>query len=221
MRKFLLIVGATIFVFATVLPAQADWFQGLHAVGGFKYSTQAWDDDDEGDIKYRLGIEGGVGIEREYFGFPVIARALFLQRGKKWEYKTSNEFGSNSAKEKLRLNYLSFPVMVKYPVCTGYLLGGLELAFLLSATSDWESKWSYSSGDMSYSEKESGDDDVKDDFKTLDFGLVLGGGMPIPCAYAALSLEVMYFLGLTNIWDGEGDSKGRNRSLNFALVYPF
>lgn len=221
MRKFLLIVGATIFVFATVLPAQADWLQGLHAVGGLKYSTISWDDDSDGDTKYKFGVEGGVGIEREFYGFPFVARMLFLQRGAKWERSDSDDFFDSSWESKITLSYLAFPVMMKYTICDGYLLGGLQTAFLLGAKDKWEWSQSYESGGSTFSESDSGDDDIKDDISALDFGLVLGGGMPIPCAYAVLSLEVMYFLGLTNIWDGEGDSKGRNRSLNFALVYPF
>jgi hypothetical protein len=217
MRRFLLITGMIIFVFASVLPAQ--WLEGFHVLGGLKYSTISWDSDSDGDTKYRLGIEGGMGIEREYFGFPFVARVLYLQHGAKWEDRYSDEFSRSSSERKIRLSYLAFPVMIKYAICDGYLLGGLQTAFLLGAKEKWKWTQSYSSGDSTFSESDSGDDDVKNNYSTFDFGLVLGGGMAIPCAYAALTAEVMYFLGLTNIWDGDDGSKRANRSFNIALNY--
>jgi hypothetical protein len=217
MKRFLLITGTIIFVFTSLLPAQ--WLEGFHVLGGLKYSIISWESDSDGDTKYRLGIEGGVGIERKYFGFPFVARVLYLQHGAEWEDHYSDDFARSSSERKTRLSYLAFPVMIKYAIYEGYLLGGMQTAYLLEAKEKWKWTQSYSSGDSTFSESQSGDEDVKNNYGTFDFGLVLGGGMAVPCAYAALTFEVMYFLGLTNIWDGKDGSKRTNRSFTFALNY--
>ena len=219
MKRLLFVLTAIIFVSVTILPAQL--LDGLHAIGGFKYSTQAWEDDFAGDLKYLLGLEGGVGIEREFFGYPFVVRALLVQRGTKWEWSESGVFYSEEDKSKIKMTYLTIPVLMKYPFCDGYFLGGFETGFLLSAKDKWEWKQSFHSGNETITDKEKDTEDVKHDYKSLDFGITLGGGMPIPWEYAALTVEVMYYLGLVNIWDGDGDCNDKNRSLNLAVIYKF
>jgi hypothetical protein len=171
---------------------------------------------DMGDGDSRMGFDFGMGIEKDCFGFPVVARIVFSQRGAKWDWGYSDEWYSDSWETKERLNYLSFPVMVKYPIQKGYVSAGPQLSFLLGGKEKWEHK----SDGMT----EEGEWEVKDHKKSFDFGLIFGGGYPIPCKWRTMMIEVTYYLGLFDIYDPpaeeDSDESYKNRSLIIGITVP-
>ena len=98
------------------------------------------------------------------------------------------------------LNYLSIPLMGKYYITDGLSLeAGPQIGFLLSAKQDGT--------------------DIKDSFKTLDFGANLGVGYKLD---NGLNFNARYTLGLSNINDIEGSSdKNTNGVLQFGIGYFF
>ena len=98
------------------------------------------------------------------------------------------------------LNYLNFPLMGKYYVAKGLSLeAGPQIGFLLSAKNEGT--------------------DVKDTFKTLDFGVNVGLGYKLD---NGLNFGARYNLGLSNLNDVSGSSdKFRNGVLQVTVGYSF
>ncbi|MFC1784733.1 porin family protein [Candidatus Neomarinimicrobiota bacterium] len=178
----------------------SEW--NLHGFTGINFSNISHDE--ESDANSRLGLDLGIGVEREFFGFPIIARILFSQRGAKWSW--------DGGESKEILNYLSVPIMIKYPILTGYVLAGPQISFLLGGKEKWETNY------YGYSEK--GEWDANEYKKGVDFGLVLGGGYPIPCSWREITVEVMYYFGLMNINDWDDGESYKNRALVVGVTIP-
>lgn len=98
------------------------------------------------------------------------------------------------------LNYLNIPLMGKYYVTKGLSLeAGPQIGFLLSAKNEKT--------------------DVKDSFKTVDFGVNFGLGYKLE---NGLNFGVRYNLGLTDINNIEGSSsKNKNGVFQVSVGYFF
>jgi hypothetical protein len=60
-----------------------------------------------------------------------------------------------------------------------------------------------------------------DELKSSEFGLQLGGGVGFPVGNGELGFDVRYIMGLSNIFDVEGDPDVKNSVINFNLFYAF
>ena len=103
----------------------------------------------------------------------------------------------------LKLDYLSIPVMVQYMFDNGFRIeAGPQLGFLLNAKLDAGAD----------------EEDVKDDFKSVDFGIGAGlGYIHVPSGFG---VNARYNLGLTNI--SESDAvESNNRGFQIGLFYQF
>jgi len=112
-----------------------------------------------------------------------------------------SDFSENGFDDKLKISYLNIPVMAKYYVIKKLSVeAGPQIGFLLSAKEDGE--------------------DVKDDFKSLDFGFNFGVGYDITESFFA---GVRYNLGLLNIADNvNGDNfKTNNNVFSISVGYKF
>ena len=69
--------------------------------------------------------------------------------------------------------------------------------------------------------EESFNDDVKDSFKSTDFGLSIGGGIELPSGGAAFFVEGRYSLGLADIADQDASSSESTASVNTRGIYAF
>jgi opacity protein-like surface antigen len=96
-----------------------------------------------------------------------------------------------------KLAYLEVPVMLKYSFGTReirpYVIAGPTIGYLLSA------KGKVTGGGYS------GEEDIKDETKSLDFGLAFGAGVSVPVSNHPIFLEARYAMGLTNINDDPDD----------------
>ena len=114
--------------------------------------------------------------------------AMYLLKGSK---STIEGFDDDF---EFNLAYLSVPVMGRYNLGSGdtspYIVVGPEFGFLLSAKSKF--------GDE--------EEDVKDDFKSLDLGLNIGAGVSMNMGATPMFVEVRYSLGLSDINDIPDDS---------------
>ena len=97
------------------------------------------------------------------------------------------------------LNYLNVPLMGKYYLTKGFSLeAGPQIGFLLSAKNEKT--------------------DVKDSFKTLDFGVNFGLGYKLN---NGINFGARYNLGLTNINDLNSSGKNRNGVIQVSIGYFF
>jgi hypothetical protein len=147
-------------------------------------------------------LEGGMEISNlTVFGFGGVLdydlnefitlhlEPMYLQKGAKGDWDI---FELES-----KLAYIEIPVMLKYAFGTSeikpYVIAGPTIGYLLSG------KGKVSGG--GYSEEE----DIKDETKSLDFGIGFGAGVSVAMSNNSIFLEARYALGLTNINDDPDD----------------
>ncbi len=187
MKKILVIVAlATVFM-ATKVNAQEFNFG---AKGGLNLATLNGKDAD--DLKMKIGFN--LGLVGEYAFNEKIAiqpELLFSAQGAKAE-EGDDDF-------KLKLNYLSLPVMFKYYVAEGLSLqAGPQISYLLSAKAN--------------------DEDVKDDAQKIDFALGLGAGYKLD---NNLFFDARYTYGLSKIGKGDDAGKVYNGVFQISIGYMF
>jgi len=179
------------------------------------------------DVKF--GVKGGLNFANLTGDIENAAMKIGFSIGGFAEIKVSEKFAvqpellystqgakSDDADEKgsIALGYISIPVMAKFFVAESFSLeAGPQIGFLTSA------KYKFDSEDI--------DVDVKDAFKSIDFGLNFGAGYDFT---PNLSAGLRYNLGLSNIVDSEGgnedfefenDYEVKNSVFSLSLSYKF
>jgi hypothetical protein len=132
------------------------------------------------DTKAKPGLHAGVFILamiNEKFG--VQPEVLFSMQGSRWD------FGGDDSK--LKFNYVNVPILLRYNITEMISIhAGPQVGLLLSAEAEAED------GDT---------EDIKDDFKGVDFGAGTGVEFDLPMG---LGFGARYVFGLSNIAeDGE------------------
>jgi opacity protein-like surface antigen len=165
---------------------------------------------DAEDTKSLIGFHvGGFAEFKLSEKFAIQPELLYSAQGAKIE----ESFEDESFESKLSLGYLNIPVMAKFYVAEGFSLeAGPQIGFLLSAKSKWEETFE--------GETVSGDTDVKDAYKSIDFGVNFGAGYNFT---ENLSAGVRYNLGLSNIAENEDgdDFKLTNNVFSISIGYKF
>lgn len=94
--------------------------------------------------------------------------------------------GAKADGDQIKIDYLNIPVMFKYYASQGVSVeAGPQIGVLLSATTEIDDEG-----------------DIKDEVKSLDFGLNFGLGYKID---SGLNVSVRYNLGLANIFKSEDE----------------
>ena len=154
------------------------------------------------DYSGRLGFGFGFVADRELTDqIDLHFEPMFLMKG-----STIKEDGDEISQ---KLSYLEVPVMVRYHfeaegTARPYVMGGPSLGFLLSAKYD---------GGF-------GEQDAKDETKSIDFGVGVGAGVAVPQGDKTFFAEARYVLGLTNINDEiheSGESTVKNRGIQLFV----
>lgn len=158
------------------------------------------------DMKF--GAKAGINMSN-YTGDADSDSKIGFQVGAFAEFKVSEKFavqpeilfsnlGAKDSDESLNANYIVIPVMAKYYVADGFSLeAGPQVGFLMSA--------------------KYGDVDVKDAYKSTDFGLNLGAGYDVA---ENINLGLRYSLGLSNVSDIDGVDVGTS-NIALAVGYKF
>lgn len=143
--------------------------------------------------KARTGFGGGIGFELgSSIGFEI--DFLYLQKG---VHFAGSEQGV-TFDSTMKIDEVSVPVLLKFHVLNKagspdiYLLGGGEIAYVMSAKVDYTA-----SGQGVPSQ--SGSRDVKDNVSQIDYGAVFGGGVALPLGGIKLFIEGRYHLGFANM----------------------
>lgn len=148
----------------------------------------------ETKTKAKIGLVAGVFAEvslGEDFRFQ--PELLFSSQG----YKVKDVEG------KVSLNYVSIPLIAKYYVAEGFALEvGPQVGILLSA------KTKAGKGEV----------DIKEQVKTIDFGLNIGGSSDIT---ENMFVGARYNFGLSKLAKGKDADKVKNSVLSVSLGYRF
>jgi opacity protein-like surface antigen len=200
MRSIPIIVVAALVFWSS--PLEAQWRVG--GVAGLNLASISVDPDPSSEeYSSRLGFGFGAVVDRELSeGVDLRFEPMFLMKGSKIE-----EDGDEATQ---KLTYLEVPILVRYHFpsegsAQPYVMAGPSVGFLLSAKFDFEDGPEY---------------DGKDETKSTDFGLAIGGGVEVPHGNLTLFAEGRYVLGLTNIndeIDQSGESTVKNRGLQIFV----
>jgi hypothetical protein len=166
--------------------------------GGINFATLTSDADTDPKPGYLFGLIGG-----GFFIWPLTPRisfqpeVLYSQQG-----DALTDFGVDT---KTKLDYLSFPLLVRYTLKTSgkpvFVFGGPSLNVKLRARA------SASIGDSTT------EINISDEIETFDFGVVVGGGME----FGRYSVDGRYTWGFSNIDKEVTDVKTRNRVIGVLV----
>ncbi|MFB3389006.1 porin family protein [Flavobacterium sp. LAR06] len=175
--------------------------------GGVNFANLTGDTE---DASLKVGFHvGGFAEIKVSDKFSVQPELLYSTQGAKFD-----ESGEGfDIENKLNLSYLNIPVMAKFYVAEKFSLeAGPQIGFLLSAKAKSEG----TDEGITLSAEE----DVKDSFESIDFGVNFGAGYDFT---ENLSAGVRYNLGLSNIAkteDGD-DFKMNNSVFSLSVGYKF
>ena len=172
-----------------VLPAKAQ--VNLGVLGGLNIANVSVDPLEEGlDLSSRTAFGFGGVLD---FGLnesvALHLEPMYLQKGTKAV--------ADGVDIEFKVDYLEVPVMFKYAFGTSetkpYIMVGPTIGFNLNA------KMKVSAGGFSDEE------DIKDEIKSIDFGLGFGAGVSLAMGNNSIFVEARYAIGLTNINDDPDD----------------
>ena len=194
-------------------------------MGGMSLSTLATSEiESEGESldewkQSQWGPVFGIGIEvQKSLGFEI--DALYIRKGMKLADSGNAEGYDYDISIGVIVDQLSIPIMAKLNLMQGgppYVFAGGEIGLILSAKANYNIEVT--------GLNESGSEDVKENFKSLDYGLVAGIGHELNFLGYNLFLEARYHLGLQNINAdseyAEDDSWIKSRAFLFVAGVKF
>lgn len=178
----------------------------------------------------RFSDEGAECLHALFFGADVVwceRNPLRFSTGLNFrnsgsEYKSGEDFGegeSYSFETRETLNYLNVPVEARYQFEAGkvkpFVRAGGTLGFLLSAKSKTTMNFN--------GRKTENETDIKNQKKSTNFALNLGGGVAFPLGRFRGVASVRYMIGLTNIVKNAEAPSAKTNDLSYAvgLALPF
>ena len=186
--KFYLVALATTLLVTTAVNAQDI---NIGVKGGLNVYNINNDNNSEYDSKlgFHAGLIGHIHLTRQ---FAVQPELVYSVQGAKYT--------NGGIESKLNLGYINVPVLLQYMFDNGFRLqAGPQVGFMLNAKTEI--------GDVKT--------DVKDNFKTVDFGLGFGAGYVTTSGFG---IDARYNLGLSNI--NENDAvKSTNRGFQLGVFY--
>lgn len=155
----------------------------------------------------RSGLAAGAFYRLGFGPASLQAELMYVQKGGGVE-GTDPDFGTGELT--LELDYVEIPVLLRLAIPAGMLLrpyvyGGPAVAFEVGCQARITFDGLSISGDC--------DDDF--DRRTVDVGMMFGGGVGLPVGVGRILLEARYNVGLVNLPDDPEDGPDvKNRALN-------
>ncbi|KAA3660814.1 MAG: PorT family protein, partial [Calditrichaeota bacterium] len=107
-------------------------------------------------------------------------------------------------------DYIEVPVLLKFLFGQNdvkpYAMVGPSIGYLLS------SKMEYDLGIFG-----SGEEDIKDETKSIDFGVGFGGGVTMPMGKNSIFVEARYAIGFVNLNDDPEDTETEIKTNGFQV----
>jgi outer membrane protein with beta-barrel domain len=191
----------------------------IGAKAGVNFASVGGDftDDYDGRTSFHIGGLVEIPISEK---FAVQPELLYSSQGFKVEDSDNFAGTTITYKDVIKLDYINIPIMAKYYIIDGLSAeAGPQFGILVSAKDDYE----VSGG----GEDESGDDDIKDFYNTLDIGFGFGASYRLN---NGVFFSARYVIGLTDITDdddvdfGPFDIDGykqRNSVIQLSAGYSF
>lgn len=167
-----------------------------HVNFGFKVGLNVFNIENNNNSTFdpRIGLNAGL-IGHIHFTTHFALQPELIYSSKGATYKLTN------VDHKLHLNYLSIPILFQYMFNNGFRIqAGPEIGILLQA------KQKTGSSNI----------DVKDDFKSLDFGLA--GGVSYVHPPTGFGIDLRYVKGLANI-NSESTETSKNQGFQVGVFY--
>lgn len=196
MKKFFVLIAAAI----VCMSASAQFQIGGKV--GFDM-TNFWGSDVEHGMK--PSYQAGLVMEYKFNPhFAIAPEVVFASQGGKFKVLDLNLFGLDVSKTvTYNTNYINVPVMFKYYVSPAFSIDlGPQVGFNVYSK--------YSIEDV----KEAVD--LKDGTKGVDFGVGLGGTYNLT---DNAFVQARYTLGLTKVFEGDGDCKNGNIQIAFGMKF--
>ncbi|MCD6250437.1 MAG: PorT family protein [candidate division Zixibacteria bacterium] len=201
MKKLVITLGLVL-VFAMSASAQ-DEGVGLTAKGfkvGLNMANVSGDDVEGTDSK--MGIVGGLFFTYNFSStFALQPEILYTMKG-----CTMTEEGVDVD---VKVDYIEIPVLFKFTFGQGTtkpcFFAGPAMAFLMSAKMEA----------MGLSV------DFKDETKSMDLGIVFGGGVDFAMGNGTMTFDGRYTMGMSSIDDTEYDEDIKNGVISFMVGYGF
>jgi hypothetical protein len=215
MKKIVILTIAALFALSTISFAQGV-VTGLTGKGvklGVNLANATGDDAPD-DASMKPGLVGGGFITYSFSDlFAVQPELLFSMKGAK------SDIGSTEYKS--TLSYIEIPVLFKVQLAGGgnfkpNFYAGPAVGFLMSAKTSADP------------EPTGWDDDIKDDMKSTDIGLIggIGADLGMGTGPGKITFDLRYEVGLTSTSDvdmnQDGDKdKVNNSTISFLVGYGF
>ena len=198
--KKLFTVLVVIMLVASFAVAQDAAVTGVGPKAQLNMATLSGDNTDDAKMALKFGVGGFVTVSL----IPELdlqGEVLFNQKG------TDSDLSDDAG---LTLSYIDINLLAKYPIAIEgsdikpAIFAGPQVGILVSASSD------------------PGGLDEKDNFESLDYGLVVGAGVTIPIEDGAFVADARFNLGLANILKVGGSVYSvQNQVISLSVGYAF
>ncbi len=156
--------------------------------------------DDVEDNEMKLCFGGGVFINFPMCGLISLQpELLFMMKG--MEFESFNDAG-------VRMSYVDIPILAKFTIPT---IGALSPNLFAGPYVGFNTSAEVYVGDS--------ENDIKDQVKSTEFGLVLGGGLDYSIGVGELTFDARYALGLSSFDDTADEDDVRNTGIMFMVGY--
>ncbi|PZX18607.1 outer membrane protein with beta-barrel domain [Breznakibacter xylanolyticus] len=166
-----------------------------------KYTVEFGDESETSDNRISAAFGGFMNYQLSD-KFSIQPELLISMEGGKEESSVEGF----DIKSTSKITFLNIPVMAKANIANGlYLEAGPQLGFKLSAKNEMEAAG------------QSKEEDIED-MKSMNFALGIGAGYEME---NGLGIGLRYNLGLSNLYDGEGDGTYKINTINIGVSYKF
>ena len=195
MKKVLVLIAAAIVCISASAQVQFGAKVGVDA-------TNFWGKDTQHGMQFNY--QAGLLMEYKFSPkFAIAPEVVFAAQGGKFNVAEFNLGDMNlNTDVTYHTNYINVPVMFKY-----YVSPAFSIDFGPQAGFNVYSKYSIKDHDAF---------DIKDGTKSVDFGLGLGGTYNLT---DKAFVQARYTLGLTKVFEGDGDVKNGNIQLAFGMKF--
>ena len=191
MKKLSTILFATLLSIGVFAQAQFGATAGLNM-------TNVSGDDMDGDMK--IGMHVGVSAAFE------LSDAMTLNTGVLYTTKGTQD-EDEGVKMSANLSYLEIPVNLSFSISDKMsLMAGPYIGLLMGAEIELSGAGSLD-----------GTADIKDDTRSMDFGINVGAGFAVT---EVISINAGYEMGLATL-DPDGDGDSKNSNIYIGMTYSF
>ncbi|MCF6132791.1 porin family protein [Flavobacterium wongokense] len=195
-------------------------WSGKVGLGVSNFTLPLYGDDDDRFkplLSYSLGVQAEIPLTSTLALQPEL---LLRGEGAKTSFHNEDDTSEFDVSEKLRLHYVSLPVLLKWSLSKKWSIeGGPQVGYLIAAKDSYEMKGIVEGAPVNTS----GTEDVKDNFHQFNLDAVLGSTYNIS---ENIYLQLRLNKGIPNINNGQseagiGSSKVRTSGAQFSVGYRF